>query len=73
MSFILGVGFHECGTCEYWAGTRDINSSNQATVSDMQTKGKCTNEDNSFHYRDMVPANGSCGGRYWTAWSPIDR
>lgn len=67
----MNKGFQECGSCDHWTGSRDVNSSNQAVIDDMQAKGKCLNENNTNGYRQMLAATGSSRTRCWKVWKAI--
>ncbi len=56
-----------CAVCEYWAGTRQVDSyGHQVTVDSQYTKGKCMLQYSGF---SQPEANSTCP--HWKAWGVL--
>lgn len=62
--------FKNCGTCNYWGGSREVHTSGRrVTCESSMSKGKCLSKSSGWSNSSGKQANATC--KSWEKWSPL--
>lgn len=66
----ISPSFRNCGTCDYWGGSRTTDNLGEwVTVDSSMIKGKCYNQSSGLQNSPGQQANATCVK--WRKWSAL--